>query len=110
MRRKPLVLGATMLAVGALLALGRPVIAADIVSITLPEDHDSFKEGPHLDLAQGFCAACHAPDYVYMQPPLTKAQWRAEVTKMQQTFHCPVTDDAIDGLVAYLMSQNGKTD
>ncbi len=110
MRTKPIILGAAMLAIGALLALGQPVTAADTVSITLPEDHDSYKDGPHLDLAQGYCAACHAPDYIYMQPPLTKAQWHAEVTKMQQTFHCPLPDEAVDGLVDYLMSQNGKAD
>ena len=45
-----------------------------------------------------------------MQPPLAKAQWHAEVLKMQQTFHCPLPESAVDGLVDYLMSQNGKAD
>ncbi len=96
----------------ALLVLGRPAVAAGsgTVSIDLPEDHDNFRPGPGLDLAESYCAACHAPDYVYMQPPLAKAQWHAEVLKMQQTFHCPLPESAVDGLVDYLMSQNGKAD
>jgi hypothetical protein len=115
MRKQPLVSGAFAAAlalVGALPILGRPAAAADggTVSITLPEDHDTFQPGPDLDLVQGFCAACHAPDYVYTQPPLTRAQWHAEVTKMQRTYHCPLPDSAVDGLVEYLMSQNGKAD
>jgi len=80
------------------------------VTITLPAPNNTFKDGPNVALAQGKCLICHAADYVYTQPPLTKKQWTAEVTKMQKVFGAPVGDDDIAPLVEYLMSQNGKPD
>ena len=94
----------------ALSAFGNPAVAADNgpVSITLPADHDSYKDGPHVDAAKNYCAICHAPDYLYMQPPLTAAQWKAEVVKMKTAYGCPVPDEEVQNLTDYLMSQNGK--
>jgi hypothetical protein len=51
---------------------------------------------------------CHAADYVYMQPPLTKSQWTAEVMKMKTAYGAAIPDDAVDPLVTYLVGQNGK--
>jgi hypothetical protein len=51
---------------------------------------------------------CHSVDYIYMQPPLTKDQWHAEVMKMKKVFGAPVPDSDADTIVKYLMSQNGK--
>jgi len=94
----------------ALLAGANFATAADngVVTITLPDDHDSYKDGPHADAAKNYCAICHAPDYLYMQPPLTAAQWKAEVVKMKSVFGCPLPDDQVQNLTDYLMSQNGK--
>jgi hypothetical protein len=83
---------------------------SNVVSIELPEDHDTYRPGPHVQDALDYCAACHAADYVYMQPPLTRAQWEGEVAKMRTVFHCPVPDDKAPSIVDYLMSQDGKTD
>ena len=77
-------------------------------SITLPPPDNALKDGPNLALAQGRCLICHSADYIYTQPPLTKAQWTAEMTKMQKTYGAPITDADIPLLVDYLMSQNGK--
>jgi len=77
-------------------------------SITLPPPDNTFKDGPNAALAQAKCTICHSADYVYTQPPLTKAQWTAEVTKMQKAYGAPIADADIPLLVDYLMSQNGK--
>ncbi|HME80530.1 MAG TPA: hypothetical protein VKF82_00490 [Candidatus Eremiobacteraceae bacterium] len=77
-------------------------------SITLPPPDITFNDGPNVALAQSKCLICHSADYVYTQPPLTKAQWTAEVTKMQKAFGAPIADADIPLLVDYLMSQNGK--
>ena len=68
-----------------------------------------FKPGPNAELAQRHCVACHSADYVYMQPPLSRAQWTAEVTKMQKAFAAPIPDADVTPLVDYLMTQNGKS-
>jgi mono/diheme cytochrome c family protein len=54
------------------------------------------------------CMTCHSVDYIYMQPPLTKDQWRGEVVKMKDAFGAPLGENHVDTIVAYLMSQNGK--
>ena len=81
-----------------------------VVTITLPPPNREFRPGPNVALAQTKCVICHSADYVYMQPPLTKKQWTAEVTKMQKAYGAPLTDDDVAPLVEYLMSQNGKPD
>lgn len=78
------------------------------VSITLPADAQSFGPGAGQSVAQANCTICHAADYVYMQPPLTDAQWRAEVMKMKSAYGAPLNDADVDTLVAYLVGQNGK--
>ena len=83
-------------------------IADKTVTITLPPDARQFQAGPGQALAQANCTACHAADYVYVQPPLTRNQWSAEVLKMRTAFGAKIPDDAVDPLVAYLLSQNGK--
>jgi mono/diheme cytochrome c family protein len=78
------------------------------VSITLPPDAQSFGPGAGQSVAQANCTICHAADYVYMQPPLTDGQWRAEVVKMKTAYGAPLNDANVDILVAYLVAQNGK--
>jgi sulfite dehydrogenase (cytochrome) subunit B len=102
------------------LSIGAAVFAVDVtfadsnpsgaVTITLPAPNNAFKPGPNVALAQSKCVICHSADYVYTQPPLTKKQWTAEVTKMQKTYGAPISDDDVGLLVDYLMSQNGKAD
>ena len=105
--KRLLVLGVASLVAFAL--AGVAVTRADpATSITLPPPDNALKDGPNLALAQSRCLVCHAADYIYTQPPLTKAQWTAEVTKMQKAFGAPITDADIPLLVDYLMSQNGK--
>ncbi|HEY6357470.1 MAG TPA: hypothetical protein VIX35_04470 [Vicinamibacterales bacterium] len=98
-------------ALAALLAASILATRADSnVTITLPPPNDTLKDGPNVALAQTKCLICHSADYIYMQPPLTRKQWTAEVTKMQKTFGAPIADADVPPLVDYLMSQNGKPD
>jgi mono/diheme cytochrome c family protein len=78
------------------------------VSITLPHDAQAFGPGAGQSVAQANCTICHAADYVYMQPPLTDVQWRAEVMKMKNAYGAPLNDGDVETLVAYLVGQNGK--
>lgn len=80
-----------------------------VVTITPPAPTVEFKAGPGVDKVKANCTVCHTADYVYTQPPLTAAQWRAEVTKMKKVFGAPIADEDVDAIVQYLVSQNGKT-
>jgi len=105
--KKSIVLG--LLAFASVALAGIAVTRADPASsITLPPPNMMLKDGPNAALAQAKCVICHSADYIYIQPPLTKAQWTAEVTKMQKTYGAPIADADIPPLVDYLMSQNGK--
>ena len=79
------------------------------VSVTLPASSIAFKSGPNLGVAQANCLVCHNADYVYFQPPMTRAQWTAEVNKMRAAYKASIADADVDRIVDYLMSQNGKT-
>ena len=101
----------SLTAFAAFLAAGIVATRADTNStISLPPPNNALKDGPNVALAQTKCLICHSADYIYMQPPLTRKQWTAEVTKMQKTFGAPIADADIASLVDYLMSQNGKPD
>ena len=91
--------------------LAGAVAAADgagVTQIQLPAETAVLKPGPGLEAAQTHCVSCHSVDYIYMQPPLTEAQWRAVVVKMQKVMGAPIPDGEVDGIVRYLVSQNGK--
>jgi mono/diheme cytochrome c family protein len=77
------------------------------VEIKLPGDMRSYGPGPNADLARGYCATCHAADYVYMQPPMSKEKWIATVNKMKKVFGCEAPDEDVDKIAEYLVSQNG---
>jgi sulfite dehydrogenase (cytochrome) subunit B len=78
------------------------------VKIELPAETARFKSGPGVETAQQSCMTCHSVDYIYMQPPLTKDQWRGEVVKMKNVFGAPFPEGDVDTIVTYLLSQNGK--
>ncbi len=82
-----------------------------VVTVSFPAPTIDFKPGPNLAAAQANCLICHGADYVYNQPPLSRAQWTAEVNKMRNVYKALLADDAVavDKIVDYLMSQNGKT-
>jgi sulfite dehydrogenase (cytochrome) subunit B len=103
--------------IGIALAVALGTVAVDAaaprvvkpVSVTLPAPLVPFKDGPNVEVARAYCLTCHSAEYVYMQPPLSRATWTAEVTKMRNTYGAAIPDSAIDGIVDYLVSQNGPT-
>ena len=109
MMKRLMILSLTALA--AFLAAGIVATRADSNgTIPLPPPNNTLKDGPNVALAQTKCLVCHSADYIYIQPPLTRKQWTAEVTKMQKTYGAPIADADVAPLVDYLMSQNGKPD
>jgi mono/diheme cytochrome c family protein len=100
------------LSVGILGAVpGGPSLAAGdpgTATVALPAETSQLKPGPGVDVARQNCLTCHSVDYIYMQPPLTEDQWRAEVVKMKKAMGAPIADGDVDVIVKYLMSQNGK--
>jgi mono/diheme cytochrome c family protein len=77
-----------------------------VVFIQLPPKSATLKAGPGEDLARARCPICHSADYVYTQPPLPAAKWKAGVEKMGKVFGCPIPDADVDALAKYPTSQN----
>jgi len=93
----------------AFAAPAKNVAASGKVSITLPGDLDfAFKKAPGVDVVQSNCLGCHSSAYVSTQPPLTPAQWTAEVTKMKVAYGAPIADADATKIVDYLNANYGK--
>ena len=91
----------------AVLACITAAIAAD--EWRLPDEKPAFKSAPGADIAQANCIMCHSHEYISMQPPLTRDQWKAPVAKMQQKYGAPIAPEAVDALLDYLAQAYGKT-
>ena len=81
-------------------------IAAD--EWKLPDEKPAFKSVPGADIAQANCIMCHSHEYITTQPPFTRDQWKASVTKMQQKYGAPIAPEAVDALLDYLAQSYGK--
>jgi hypothetical protein len=77
------------------------------VSVDLPPGDKMFPGGPGADAMNSNCLACHSADMVLNQPSLPKAQWHAEVDKMQTAYKAPIDPSAVDAILAYLTSVKG---
>ena len=81
-----------------------PLATIQSSSIDLPSDDETFGEGPHADLLNQSCMACHSAAMVRYQPPLTRKQWSATVDKMREAYGAPFdkaqTGAIVDALVA----------
>jgi cytochrome c len=77
--------------------------------ITLPDDTSRLKDAalPGYALATTYCYTCHSADYMMYQPSMTRAAWKASVTKMQKTFGAVIPDSAIDPIAEYLAKTYG---
>lgn len=72
----------------------------------LPQDSMFFRPGTGQNLANTYCLICHSADYVYTQPLHSQEKWRSVVLKMKHTFGCPIPDEKISIVAAYLFEQN----
>lgn len=89
-----------------LTTLAAAAIAAD--DWTLPLEKPVLKPAPGMELVQSNCLICHSTEYITTQPLLTRDQWKASVTKMQQKYGAPVTAEAVEPLLDYLVASYGK--
>jgi sulfite dehydrogenase (cytochrome) subunit B len=65
-----------------------------------------LKQGPGMNIVQGYCGACHSVDYIVMNSPfLDSAKWNAEVAKMINAFGAPI-EPADAGTIADYLKQN----
>lgn len=82
----------------------KPLATIRSASIELPADEETFAEGPHGDVLNRTCLACHSATMVRYQPPLTRKQWTATVDKMREAYGAPFqkaeTETIVDALVA----------
>ena len=65
-------------------------------------DDATFPAGPHADLVNQRCLACHSASMVLTQPPLKREQWQAIVEKMRDTYHAPLAPGEVPLIVDYL--------
>ena len=89
-----------MLSAGCLFAADSP--------FTLPRETTKLKSGPGAELVAGQCLLCHSVDYIATQPRLTRAQWQAGVTKMQQKYGASIATNGMERLVDYLVKNYGR--
>ena len=75
---------------------------------TLPAEKPALKSTPSAELVQSNCLICHSTEYITTQPLLTREQWRASVTKMQQKYGAPVAAESVEPLLDYLTRSYGK--
>ncbi|MGA2396115.1 MAG: cytochrome c [Candidatus Lustribacter sp.] len=91
----------------ALVTIAAAPHAVKPVSVSLPAATVAFNDGPNVETARAYCLTCHSAEYVYMQPPLARPAWTAEVVKMRNAYGASIPDSATDAIVDYLLSQNG---
>ncbi len=90
--------------------LGSPSLANESTtstpSIFLPTDPYSFQPGKGQEVANAYCVICHSADYIYMQPEHSQEKWVAIIHKMKHIFGCPIPQEQVPTLAAYLFRQN----
>lgn len=94
-----------ILLAGAMLLVSAAALdAAPLKSmhVELPPGVTPYPDGPNVAAANRNCLACHSSDMVLVQPPLSRAQWAAEVTKMRNVYKAPVNEADAALIVDYL--------
>ncbi len=74
--------------------------------ITLPAHGRQFSGGPQASVANTYCLMCHSGGMVMTQPPLTLAQWQAELHKMIAAYGCPLPGGNIAELAQFIAQSN----
>ena len=75
-----------------------------------PSNPSVLRPGPEDDrhLIDVYCVDCHSSAYITMQPPLSRAQWEAEVAKMRAAFGAVVPDPAAQRIATFLHAYYGR--
>ena len=77
-------------------------------SVDLPVDETGYPDGPHADVINANCTACHSASMATSQPALTQDQWKAVVAKMVETYKAPIDAQDIPAIVSYLVAMSAK--
>ena len=85
----------------------KPTQRGNVRFIRLPEWKPSLPAGEARDLVMVQCAMCHTPEYITLQPPLSREAWTASVTKMRTTYGGPIPEEQVPKIVDYLVAVNG---
>lgn len=78
----------------------------------LPDISEVKTELPEAEGYKTFynsCRMCHSSRYILNQPDFPEETWTAIVTKMQKTYGAPITDEAAQEVVRYLVAIKGKS-
>lgn len=78
------------------------------VNVALPDDSATFPDGPHADVINANCTACHSASMALNQPRMSADQWTGIVEKMRDTYKAPVAAGAVPDIVAYLVAMSDK--
>ncbi len=97
----------TLLAFGALSAAASAAEPPKSLKIDLSNPGPYFT-GEGSDPVNANCTACHSAEMVLAQPPLTKAVWQSEVTKMVKVYKASVSEEDIPAIVDYLSKVRGS--
>jgi mono/diheme cytochrome c family protein len=84
-----------------------PTTAAILRSITLPHFEPDLPVEPGRREFIAGCASCHSPRYITMQPPFTRHQWEATVSKMAKAYGAPIDEEQVRAIVDYLETIDG---
>ncbi|TPG03988.1 hypothetical protein [Sphingomonas oligophenolica] len=86
-----------------------PGLTLASVNVELHDDTATYPDGPHADVINANCTACHSASMALYQPPLSADAWHKEVEKMRETFKAPVAEKDVPAIVAYLTAMSAKT-
>jgi len=91
---------------GQLLQTAAPELTADSVYAVpaYPLYPPDLAIGEGKQETEAYCALCHSPRYITMQPPLPAATWEAEVNKMNKTFGANIPDAVSQKILIYLQT------
>lgn len=108
MARAPLTIAfAVGVALASFCAQAQSRFSLETVSVDLPPGDGMFPNGPGEDAMNNNCLACHSADMVINQPALPRAQWHAEVDKMQTAYKAPIDPNDADAILRYLAAVKG---
>ena len=88
-------------------SIEKPTERGNVRFIRLPEWKPTLPAGEARDLVMVQCAMCHTPEYITLQPPLSREAWTASVTKMRTTYGGPIPEEQVPKIVDYLVAING---
>lgn len=85
-----------------------PGLTLASIDVTLPEDEQTYPDGPGADVINANCTSCHSASMALYQPPLSRQQWHEEVEKMRNTFKAPIAEADVPAIVDYLTAISAK--